>query len=180
MHVETFFDRNLGDLDITRNIGSVEEGESRKLHMNDIEKSDSVVVPMKPANKGGNILAEQVEGRPLTKGNTYEATADRTQCRGSASCGLVGVRKAARKHRGMQFTALLDPVTVGLLRESYLSLKRRAAPGIDGLTWQEYGSDLEGRLEVLHQQIHSGRYRAKLARRVFIPKADGAERALSI
>jgi len=148
--------------------------------MNDTEKSDSVVVPMKPANKGDNTLAEQMEGRPLAKGNIHQATTDRTQSRVPVSSGLADVRKAAGTHKRMQFTALLHHVTVDLLRESYLSLKRRAAPGIDGITWTEYGSDLENRLTTLHQQIHKGSYRTKPARRVFIPKADGTKRALSI
>ncbi len=148
--------------------------------MNDIEKSDSVVVPLKRTNKGGNTPAESVEGRTLAKGNTHRTTADRTQCRGSASSGLAGVRKAARTHKRMQFTALLHHVNIDLLRDSYYRLKRNAAPGIDGLTWAEYGKDEEQRLVALHSRIHQGRYRATPARRVFIPKADGSKRALSI
>ena len=148
--------------------------------MNDIEKSDSVVVPMKRANKGGNTLAEPVEERTLAKGNTHQPTTTRTQCRDSVSSGLAGVRKAARMHKRKRFTALLHHVTVGQLRESYHRLKRQAAPGIDGMTWAEYGEDGEQRLKSLHQRIHKGTYRAKPARRVCIPKADGSQRTLSI
>jgi group II intron reverse transcriptase/maturase len=148
--------------------------------MNDIEKSDSVVVPMKRVNKGDKIPAESVEERTLAKGNTHQPTTTRTQCRDSVSSGLAGVRKAARMHKRMRFTALLHHVTMDQLQESYNGLKRHAAPGIDGITWAEYGKDGEQRLKSLHQRIHQGTYRAKPARRVYIPKADGSQRALSI
>lgn len=148
--------------------------------MNDIEKSDSVIVPLKRTNKGSNTPAESVEGRTLAKGNTRRTTTPRTQSRDSVSSGLAGVRKAARKHKQMQFTALLHHVTVDQLRDSYYSLKRQAAPGIDGMTWSAYGEDLEQRLEALHRQLHQGSYRAQPARRVYIPKADGSQRALSV
>lgn len=148
--------------------------------MNDIEKSDSVVVPLKRANKGDKTPAEFVEERTLAKGNTHQTTTTRTQGRDSVSSGLAGVRKAARKHKRMRFTALLHHVTVDQLRESYNALKRKAAPGIDGMTWTEYGKDEEQRLNALHQRIHQGSYRSKPVKRVFIPKADGSQRALSI
>ena len=98
MHVEKFFDRNLGDLGIARASGPAQEGESRTLHMNDSEKSDRVVVPTKPANKRDETRAEQVEGRMRAKGNAHQATADRTPRRVSASSGLAGVRKWERDH----------------------------------------------------------------------------------
>ena len=68
----------------------------------------------------------------------------------------------------------------GLLRESYFALQRRAAPGIDGETWQQYGTGLEDRLIDLHSRVHRGAYRAKPSRRVYIPKADGRQRPLGI
>lgn len=148
--------------------------------MNGIEKSDNVVVPMKLMNKGVNPPAESVEERTLTKGNIHQATAVRTQCRVTTSSGLVDVRKAARTHRKLKFTAPLHHINIDLLRESYYSLKRQSAPGIDGMTWAAYETDLENRLKALHCRVHQGRYRAQPARRVTIPKADGTQRALSI
>ena len=148
--------------------------------MNDMEKSDSVIVPLKQTNKGGNNPAESVEERTLAKGNTCLTTTPRTQSRDSVSSGLAGVRKAARKHKQRQFTALLHHVTVEQLRDSYHGLKRQAAQGIDGMTWVEYGKDLERRLTALHHRLHQGSYRAQPARRVYIPKADGSQRALSV
>lgn len=80
----------------------------------------------------------------------------------------------------MRFTALLHHVSVDLLRDSYYRLKRQAAPGVDEITWQEYGKDLEDRLTDLHGRVHRGAYRAQPSRRVYIPKSDGRQRPLGI
>ena len=87
-----------------------------------------------------------MEGRPLTKENMEEPNLCRTQSRESGPSGLDRVREAARRDRKLRFTALLHHVTIDLLRDSYHSLKKRAAPGVDGVTWEEYGEDLEERL----------------------------------
>jgi group II intron reverse transcriptase/maturase len=80
----------------------------------------------------------------------------------------------------MRFTALLHHVNIELLRRSYLDLKREAAAGVDGVTWQEYGEGLEGQLVDLHGRIHRGAYHAKPSRRVWIEKEDGRKRPLGI
>ena len=106
--------------------------------------------------------------------------ASRTQSRADASIALQRVREVARRDRRARFTALLHHVTVDLLRESFYALKRHAAPGIDGLTWDQYEVDLEDRLTDLHRRVHMGTYRAQPSRRTFIPKADGRMRPLGI
>jgi len=143
-------------------------------------ESDEQVVPAKRPNKGERSPAEGVEGSCSTKGNTEEAHTCRTQGREHVSQGLGGVREAARRDKKQKFTALLHHVTVGLLRDSYHSLKRKAAPGMDGVTWQQYGEGLEERLQDLHKRIHRGAYRAQPSRRTYIPKADGRQRPLGI
>jgi retron-type reverse transcriptase len=80
----------------------------------------------------------------------------------------------------MKFTALLHHLTVDLLRESFYALKRNAAPGVDGTTWQEYETGLEDRLVDLHSRVHRGAYQPKPSRRVYIPKADGRQRPLGV
>jgi len=84
----------------------------------------------------------------------------------------------------LKFTALLHHVSIDLLRESYYGLKKQAAPGVDGVTWQEYGQDLEARLSDLHGRVHRGAYHAQPSRRVWgpesTPKADGRKRPLGI
>jgi RNA-directed DNA polymerase len=149
--------------------------------MNERGKSDSRVVPAKLANKTGQPVAEPVEERRLTKGNTGQQNAVRTQGRdGDASSALERVRRVARQDRGTRFTALLHHVTLDRLRRAYWALSPRAAAGADGVTWGAYGQDLEANLRDLHDRVHRGAYRAKPSRRVYIPKADGRLRPLGI
>ncbi len=135
---------------------------------------------MNHLNKDGKPFAESEEGRPLVKENTHQSGTHSTQSEARVSQGLAGVRKAAKERKGMQFTALLHHLTVGLLREGFHALKRKAAPGVDGVTWQEYESGLEGRLVDLHSRVHRGAYRAQPSRRVYIPKPDGRQRPLGV
>jgi group II intron reverse transcriptase/maturase len=109
-----------------------------------------------------------------------EQNAARTLCRITAPSALDRVRQAARKDRKAKFTALLHHVTIDRLREAYLALQRRAAVGVDGVTWSAYGENLEDRLLDLHRRLHQGAYRARPSRRVYIPKPDGRQRPLGI
>jgi RNA-directed DNA polymerase len=93
---------------------------------------------------------------------------------------LAGVRNVARKDKRVQFTALLHHVTVNRMKASFFALKREASPGVDGVTWQAYASDLDTRLENLHDRVHRGTYRAQPSKRAHIPKADGRLRPLGI
>ncbi len=153
---------------------------SDKTHMYGDGESHSGVVPTKQPNKSGQPPAEAVEGRPLTKENMDQSNQHRTRRRASWSSGLVRVREAAKKDRKLRFTALLHHVTVDLLRDSFYALKRKAAPGVDGVTWEEYGRDLEVRLVDLHGRIHRGAYRARPSLRAWITKPDGRQRPLGI
>ena len=150
------------------------------MSMNAAEESDEGVVPVKRPNKEGFALMEAVEGRTSPKGNGNESAAVRTPSRDAASIGLVAVRRSARQSKSVRFTALLHHITVDLLEQSYLGLVRDAAPGIDGVTWQAYGENLDDKLKDLHERIHKGSYRARPAKRSYIPKADGSKRPLSI
>ena len=142
--------------------------------------SDGRVVPMKDPNKNRASLAEGLEGRRPTKENTEQTTTPRTQRREGVSRGLGGVREAARKDKKGRFTALLHHVTVDLLRESYDALKRDAAPGVDGVTWRQYGEGLEEKLVPLHERIHRGTYRAQPSKRIYLTKEDGRQRPIGI
>jgi len=148
--------------------------------MNGPEKSDSAIRAVKPANKAASAAAERVEQRAGTEGNTSQPHTRRTQSRGSVSPGLERVRDAARQRKKKKFTALLHHVTVDLLRDAFLALKRHAAPGVDGVTWQDYEAALEGNLQDLHARVQRGAYRALPVRRRLIPKADGKQRPLGI
>jgi len=153
---------------------------SHKSSMYEGGESYSGVVPTKRPNKSGQPLAEAVEGRPLTKENTPEPNSCRTPRRESGRSGLERVREAARKDKKQRFTALLHHVSIDRLRDSYHSLKKKAAPGVDGMTWQEYGEILGVRLSDLYGRIHRGAYRAQPSRRTWIAKSDGRQRPLGI
>jgi group II intron reverse transcriptase/maturase len=148
--------------------------------MHAVEESDFGVVPVNQPNKSGKPQAEAGEGRPGIKENIAQSNTRPTQSGGSVSHGLSGVRQRARERKQEKFTALLHHLTVDLLRESYFALQRKAAPGVDGETWRQYGTGLEDRLADLHSRVHRGAYRAKPSRRVYILKADGRQRPLGI
>jgi hypothetical protein len=90
------------------------------------------------------------------------------------------VRQAALKDKDAKFTALLHHVDVDRLRAAYLALRPKAAAGVDGVTWHEYGLDLEADLRDVHGRVHCGSYRAKPVRRAYIPKRDGRPRPLGV
>ena len=153
---------------------------NRTADMHVLEKSDCAVVPVNQPNKGGQPSAEAGEGRAQAKENIVQSRMPPTQSGKRMSQGLDGVRKAARERKQEQFNSLLHHLNLGLLRDSFYALKRQAAPGVDGVQWQEYETGLEGRLVDLHSRVHRGTYRAQPSRRVYIPKADGRQRPLGI
>src|SRR6266853_1398637 len=159
---------------------SAGEGLSHKARAYVYEESHSGIVPMNHSNKDGKLSAESGEGRPLIKENARQPNTYPTQSGKGVSQGLADVRKAARDDKEMKFTALLHHLTVDLLRESFYSLKRKAAPGVDGVTWHEYEAGLEERLIDLHGRVHRGAYRALPSRRVYIEKEDGRQRPLGV
>src|ERR1700704_3370891 len=160
--------------------GPHREGDEPKPVMHGREKSDPSIVAGKPANGVGRPEPELVERREGAKENTGRANTRRTPSRVSVPPGLDRVRTAARLDGKERFTALLHHVDAGLLHSAYSWLKRDAAPGVDGVTWQEYGQDLERKLADLHGRIHRGAYRAQPSRRHYVPKPDGRRRPLGI
>jgi RNA-directed DNA polymerase len=144
------------------------------------EKSDSAIVAKKLPNKAGKPAAEAVERRAGTEGNTGQQSTRRAQIRERVTQALERVRQAARQRKKEKFTALLHHIGPETLEVAFYALKRKAAPGVDGVTWQEYEADLERRLIDLHGRIHRGAYKPQPSRRTYIPKADGRQRPLAI
>ena len=93
---------------------------------------------------------------------------------------LDRVRQAARQRKKERFTALFHHMNTDTLRLAFYALRRKAAPGVDGVTWKDYEADLEPRLEELHGRVQRGAYRPQPSRRTYIPKADGKQRPLAI
>ena len=118
------------------------------------EKSGPAIVAMKLANGPAQAAMEPVEQRAGAKGNAGQHSTHRAQNRESVSQGLDRIRQAARQRKEEKFTALLHHLDSEALREAYYALKRDAAPGIDGLRWQDYEQGLEGNLENLASRVH--------------------------
>src|SRR5271166_6704529 len=155
--------------------------------MHEPEKSDSVGVAVKPTNKAERSAAEPVEPRTGTKGNAGQQSTRRAQDRESVSQALERVRQAARQRKKEQFTSLLHHVDPAMLRTAFYAMKRDAAPGVDGMTWETYERDLDRQIEALHERVKSGasralwrprqpyqRYRPPAARRFRRHMTDGA------
>ena len=143
-------------------------------------KSDPVIVAGKLANKAEASAAEPGEPRTGTKGNAGQQSTCQAQDWESVSQALDRIRQVAKAKEKERFTSLLHHVSVDLLRVSFHALKRDAAPGVDGLIWQDYEVDLERNLEDLHRRVQRGAYRALPSRRQYIPKSDGRQRPIAV
>jgi RNA-directed DNA polymerase len=144
------------------------------------DQSDPLVVARKSTNNAEQSAAEPMERSSGAKGKTLKPTTCRTQDRESVTPGLGRLRQFVRNKPEARPTALLHHLDADLLRWSYYALKRRAAVGVDGRTWEAYGENLEEKLRDLHDRVHRGAYRALPSRRRMIPKPDGKMRPLGI
>src|SRR5215831_130827 len=118
--------------------------------MNERGKSDPAVVAAKLANKAERSAAEPVEPRAGTKGNANQQHSGRTQSRETVSQVLARIRQTARERKKERFTALFHHINVELLRDAFFAIRREAAPGVDGVTWQDYAANVETNLHDLH------------------------------
>jgi RNA-directed DNA polymerase len=143
------------------------------------EESDAGIVPKKSA-KTRVTPVESMEGRAAAEGKSAHGNARRAQDRGSAPTQVERIGQRAKEKKGERFNNLLSAIKVPLLKEAYQRLRRDAAPGVDGLTWEEYGEHLDARLLDLQDRIHRGSYHPQPVRRVYIPKGDGRTRPLGI
>jgi retron-type reverse transcriptase len=154
--------------------------ENRKPMMNERGKSDPAVVATKLANKAERSVAEPVEPRAGTKGNANQQHTGRTQSRETVSQVLARIRQTARERKKERFTALFHHINVELLRDAFFAIRREAAPGVDGVTWQDYEANVETNLQDLHARVQRGAYRALPSPRQYIPKPDGRQRPLAV
>lgn len=143
-------------------------------------KSDAAVVASKPANEVERSAEEPVERRAVTEGNADQQSTPRTPCRTSVTQALGRIRRTARERKKERFTALLHHINPELLETEFFTLKKHAAPGVDGVMWRDYEQNLKANLEDLHARVHRGAYRPQPSRRVYIPKPDGRQRPLAI
>lgn len=149
--------------------------------MNGGGKSDGFIVPKKSPNKAGSKAAEGMEGRSPTQGNPSQQNMFRTQRRGDMNRALERIGRVARANQETRFTALYHQIyDPKRLEQAYYGLKKNAAAGVDGETWQHYGENLENKLQGLAHRLRRGAYRVKPVRRVHIPKSDGRRRPLGV
>jgi RNA-directed DNA polymerase len=144
------------------------------------EKSDPAIVAKKPTNKAGQPASEPAERSAGVKGSADQQGTRRAQDRESVTQALDRVRQVARQRKEEKFTSLFHHLSIPMLRTAFYELKREAAPGVDGLTWQDYETDVDRRVEDLYSRVHRGAYRAQPSRRRYIPKADGRQRPLAV
>src|SRR5947199_9091706 len=88
-------------------------------------------------------------GKGGTKGNADSQSTVRTQSRKAVSQAQVRIREAVNRNRKEKLTALLHHVSVDCLRAAFFALKKRAAAGIDQVTWDQYAENLEENLRGL-------------------------------
>lgn len=148
--------------------------------MNESRKSDSFLVPKKRLNKGPKP-AEVAEGRKGTEGNGKQQNMRQTLGWESVHSALLPIHRKAKEDKRARFTTLMHHVyNPATLEAAFYSLKKKAAPGIDGTTWQLYEGEVERNLNSLSERLRAGAYRAKPVKRAYIPKADGRQRPLGI
>ena len=118
--------------------------------MHEEEKSDLPIVPVKPVNNAASTVAESVEGSGGTKRNAGQQSTDRTQCRKTVSQAQARIREAVSRNSKEKLTTLLHHVTVDALKSAFFNLKKRAAAGVDDVSWSDYAADLDRNLTDLH------------------------------
>ena len=141
--------------------------------MNGRKQSDPAIVAVKSPNKSARAETEAMEPRAGAEENASRQSTHRTLSRERVTQALERVRQRARQKKKEKFTALLHHINPDSLKLAFYALRRNAAPGADGMTWQEYEQNLEVRIVDLHARVHRGAYRAQPSRRTFIPKGDG-------
>lgn len=161
--------------------GRAGKANGRTPAMNVTRESDTLVVPAKSPNEAAPAAKEAMEGRSVVKGSTCQQNMSRTQCRqNDMQSALERVRQAAIRDKGARFTSIFHHLSIERLRQSFDALKKKASPGVDGVTWAQYEANVDHNILRLHTRLHHGAYRARPSRRVYIPKPDGRQRPLGV
>ena len=140
------------------------------------EASYEPIVPMKVGNRNA--------GPTRGKGGTTHCIAQRkhygTPMSRNMSTELERISNRARQDRALQFLSIAHNLTPTALLKAFKTLRKDASVGVDGITYGEYEMNASENIQKLHESIRSKTYRAKPLRRVYIPKEDGNQRAISI
>jgi group II intron reverse transcriptase/maturase len=156
------------------------EGKRRNPQQSFEESGARTVPTCKKSTNSWVTPEESMEGKRAANGKLAPRNALRAQDRAGALTDLERVGQRAKERKGERFTNLLSHLKVPLLKEAYERLRKIAAPGVDGVTWQKYGENLDAKLRDLQDRVHRGSYHPQPVRRVHIPKGDGRTRPLGI
>jgi RNA-directed DNA polymerase len=136
-------------------------------------------VPMKAGNAGadpGDPLEGRGEQTNVSDGGNMTILSDRE----NMSTKHTRIAELAKKDKAVKFTSIAHLLTQVALYEAFVSLRKDASAGVDGVTYAEYEVDAWENIRKLHDRQQSGQYRAQPLRRVYIPKEDGRQRPISI
>ena len=103
-----------------------------------------------------------------------------TQSSQTVSTKLQRIAEQASRYPELVFTSLMHYIDKEFLFEAYRRTRKDGAPGVDGVTAQEYAQNLEENLKDLHERMRSGRYKAPPVKRAWIEKEDKSRRPIAI
>ena|ERR1700730_14488379 len=122
--------------------------------MNGTKKSDSSIVPAKPANKVERSTAELVEGDDETKRNAELQSTVRTQSREAVSQAQARIRGAVTRNEREKLTALLHHVSIDVLRWAFFNIKKQAAPRVSERMCKQVSVSLPYRGDSHDEQLY--------------------------
>ncbi len=96
------------------------------------------------------------------------------------STKLRQIAEQAKCYPDRVFTSLCHYMDVAFLEEAYWRLKRDSAPGLSGITFKDYGKQLDENLQALHARLKTGHYEASPIKRVWIDKDKQKKRPIGL
>jgi RNA-directed DNA polymerase len=96
------------------------------------------------------------------------------------STDIDRLSELAKEDPKRQFFSIAHLITPEKMCAAFLSLRKEASAGIDGVTYAEHEQDAARNIRQLHRRLKEGKYRAQPLRRVYIPKENGKQRPISI
>lgn len=146
-----------------------------------VRESDSCIVPQRPeCQSGGEKSGNSDVGKAARPSREPESELPALSGGPSVLERLDRITTRAETHPGEVFNNLFSLLDYELLYDASCRLKRGKAPGIDGVTLEEYSSNLVRNLRSLLERLHRGSYRPQPSLRKNIPKGNGKTRPLGI
>ena len=147
--------------------------------------SEAVKPSDRHASMGGGVArsTEEAGQCPRRKGAAQDSLFGESNTAAPEADPTVSTKLAelvARARKEARLTNVVQYVDEELLRLAFRSLRKHAAPGVDGQSYEDYALGLDENLWDLYTRLKSGCYQAPVIRRVYIPKANGKLRAIGI